>query len=169
MCRRTSASHPHSHKKTTTKNKQKKVIVVAKGQIKKGFHLWSCGELKWRLATNNRQIIVRCDVAVAKKEIVNAPGEEFEYQAEVVSLCIVKSLYIHKEVFLRELVSNASDALDTLRFLSVTELSLLGDAGELQICIKPDPENGTITIPYVVSVMSFCCKNAKALFGLLWP
>ncbi|KAF6134150.1 hypothetical protein GIB67_013547, partial [Kingdonia uniflora] len=41
---------------------------------------------------------------------------------------------------------NASDALDKLRFLSVTEPSLLGDAGELEIRIKPDPKNGTITI-----------------------
>ncbi|MQL25212.1 hypothetical protein EI011_24285, partial [Escherichia coli] len=53
---------------------------------------------------------------------------------------IVHSLYSHKEVFLRELVSNASDALDKLRFLSVTEPSLLGDAGELEIRIKPDPD-----------------------------
>ena len=45
--------------------------------------------------------------------------------------------------------SNASDALDKLRFLSVTEPSLLGDAGELEIRIKPDPDNGTITITYV--------------------
>lgn len=42
--------------------------------------------------------------------------------------------------------SNASDALDKLRFLSVTEPSLLGDAGELEIRIQPDPDNGTITI-----------------------
>ncbi|PQM38658.1 heat shock protein 90 [Prunus yedoensis var. nudiflora] len=59
---------------------------------------------------------------------------------------VVHSLYSHKEVFLRELVSNASYALDKLRFLSVTEPSLLGDAGELQIRIKPDPDNGTISI-----------------------
>lgn len=59
---------------------------------------------------------------------------------------IVHSLYSHKEVFLRELVSNASDALDKLRFLSVTEPSLLGESGELEIRIKPDPDNGTITI-----------------------
>ena len=45
--------------------------------------------------------------------------------------------------------SNASDALDKLRFLSVTEPSLLGDAGELEIRIKPDLDNGTITITYV--------------------
>lgn len=45
--------------------------------------------------------------------------------------------------------SNASDALDKLRFLSLTEPSLLGDSGELEIRIKPDPDNGTITITYV--------------------
>ncbi|GKC95467.1 heat shock protein 90-5, chloroplastic, partial [Tanacetum coccineum] len=59
---------------------------------------------------------------------------------------IVHSLYSHKEIFLRELVSNASDALDKLRFSSVTDPSLLGDAGDLEIRIKPDPELGTITI-----------------------
>ncbi|GMH24229.1 hypothetical protein Nepgr_026072 [Nepenthes gracilis] len=42
--------------------------------------------------------------------------------------------------------SNASDALDKLKFLSVTEPSLLGDGGELEIRIKADPDNGTITI-----------------------
>ncbi|KAI3713498.1 hypothetical protein L1987_72076 [Smallanthus sonchifolius] len=52
----------------------------------------------------------------------------------------------HKEIFNRELVSNASDALDKLRLLSVTDPSLLGDAGELEIRIKPDPEKWIITI-----------------------
>ncbi|KAG9153679.1 hypothetical protein Leryth_008580 [Lithospermum erythrorhizon] len=87
--------------------------------------------------------------AVVEKEVAaESPGEKHEYQAEVSRLMdlIVHSLYSHKEVFLRELVSNASDALDKLRFLSVTEPSLLGDAGELEIRIKPNPDNGTITI-----------------------
>nr|CAA72515.1 heat shock protein [Arabidopsis thaliana] len=90
-----------------------------------------------------------CDAAVAEKETTEeGSGEKFEYQAEVSRLLdlIVHSLYSHKEVFLRELVSNASDALDKLRFLSVTEPSLLGDGGDLEIRIKPDPDNGTITI-----------------------
>lgn len=89
---------------------------------------------------------MRCEAAVAEQE--EATGEKFEYQAEVSRLMdlIVHSLYSHKEVFLRELVSNASDALDKLRFLSVTEPSLLGEAGELEIRIKADPDNGTITI-----------------------
>ncbi|KAH7684075.1 Heat shock protein Hsp90 family protein [Dioscorea alata] len=91
---------------------------------------------------------IRCDAAVAEKDAEETSGEKFEYQAEVSRLLdlIVHSLYSHKEVFLRELVSNASDALDKLRFLSVTDSSLLGDAGELEIRIKPDPDNGTITI-----------------------
>ncbi|CAI0462466.1 unnamed protein product [Linum tenue] len=59
---------------------------------------------------------------------------------------IVNSLYSNKEVFLQELASNASDALDKFRFLSVTDPKFLGDAGELEIRIKPYADNGTITI-----------------------
>ncbi|KAF0913803.1 hypothetical protein E2562_024890 [Oryza meyeriana var. granulata] len=92
----------------------------------------------------------RCDAAVTEKPAgeEEAAGEQFEYQAEVSRLLdlIVHSLYSHKEVFLRELVSNASDALDKLRFLSVTDSSVLSDGGELEIRIKPDPDAGTITI-----------------------
>ncbi|KAL5828563.1 hypothetical protein ACOSQ3_018031 [Xanthoceras sorbifolium] len=113
--------------------------------LRKGF---SCAALRWNLQKSNNRILVRCEAAVAEKEASDTSGEKFEYQAEVSRLLdlIVHSLYSHKEVFLRELVSNASDALDKLRFLSVTEPSLLGDAGELQINIKPDPDNGTITV-----------------------
>ncbi|KAK8627714.1 hypothetical protein V6N13_135316 [Hibiscus sabdariffa] len=110
---------------------------------------FSCTGLRWKLEKRNNRIAVRCEAsAVAEKEAEETSGEKFEYQAEVSRLLdlIVHSLYSHKEVFLRELVSNASDALDKLRFLSVTEPSLLGDSGELEIRIKPDPVNGTITI-----------------------
>ncbi|KAL5179453.1 Heat shock protein 90-5, chloroplastic [Glycine soja] len=104
--------------------------------------------LRWTQRRQGRRdgLAVRCEAAVAEKD--EATGEKFEYQAEVSRLLdlIVHSLYSHKEVFLRELVSNASDALDKLRFLSVTEPSLLGDAGDLEIHIKSDPDNGTITI-----------------------
>ncbi|KAL9668270.1 hypothetical protein QQ045_002649 [Rhodiola kirilowii] len=108
-----------------------------------------CGGLKWRVERKRSGVVVRCEAtAVAEKEEAEATGEKYEYQAEVSRLMdlIVHSLYSHKEVFLRELVSNASDALDKLRFLSVTEPSLLGDTGSLEIRIKPDPDNGTITI-----------------------
>ncbi|KAL6538841.1 hypothetical protein OROMI_025167 [Orobanche minor] len=105
--------------------------------------------LEWKLERKESRVVVRCEAAaVAEKEAPQTDGETYEYQAEVSRLMdlIVHSLYSHKEVFLRELVSNASDALDKLRFLSVTEPTLLGDAGELEIRIKPDPDNGTITI-----------------------
>ncbi|KAG0466658.1 hypothetical protein HPP92_018238 [Vanilla planifolia] len=114
---------------------------------RKGF---AAAGLRWKLGRKrNGQMEVRCDAVVADKEVAEeAGGEKYEYQAEVTRLLdlIVHSLYSHKEVFLRELVSNASDALDKLRFLSVTDPSLLADGGELEIRIKPDPENGTITI-----------------------
>ncbi|KAK1552754.1 hypothetical protein Q3G72_022993 [Acer saccharum] len=113
--------------------------------LRKGF---SCAGLNWNIQKSNDRIVVRCEAAVAEKEAADTSGEKYEYQAEVSRLMdlIVHSLYSHKEVFLRELVSNASDALDKLRFSSVTEPSLLGDAGELEIRIKSDPDNGTVTI-----------------------
>ncbi|KAL9457356.1 hypothetical protein AB3S75_006408 [Citrus x aurantiifolia] len=76
------------------------------------------------------------------------PLEKYEYQAEVSRLMdlIVNSLYSNKEVFLRELISNASDALDKLRYLAVTEPELLKDAVDLDIRIQTDKDNGIITI-----------------------
>jgi heat shock protein beta len=76
------------------------------------------------------------------------PVEKHEYQAEVNRLMdlIVHSLYSNKEVFLRELVSNASDALDKLRYLSVTDPDLIKDGAGLDIRIQTDKENGIITI-----------------------
>jgi len=92
--------------------------------------------------------IARYATTVAQEGTTDEPVEKHQYQAEVSRLLdlIVHSLYSHKEVFLRELVSNASDALDKLRFLSVTDSSLLGNGGELEIRIKADKENGTITL-----------------------
>ena len=59
---------------------------------------------------------------------------------------IVNSLYSNREVFLRELVSNASDALDKRRFLSLTDQDPLSDGDALEIRIRSDPAAGTITI-----------------------
>lgn len=65
--------------------------------------------------------------------------------AQVLSL-VINSLYSNKEIFLRELVSNASDALDKLQFEALTDSDLLAGDTELKIRIVPDPEAGTITV-----------------------
>nr|QBY35568.1 heat shock protein 90C [Dunaliella salina] len=74
--------------------------------------------------------------------------ETFTYRAEVDRLMdmIVNSLYSNREVFLRELVSNASDALDKVRFVSVTNPDVLKGREELEILISADKEKNTITI-----------------------
>jgi molecular chaperone HtpG len=70
----------------------------------------------------------------------------FEADVRQVLSLVVNSLYTHKEVFLRELVSNASDALDHLSFRALTDPSLLGDEKELRIEIVPDRDARTLTI-----------------------
>lgn len=59
---------------------------------------------------------------------------------------VINSLYTNKDIFLRELISNASDALDKLRFLSLTKPELLGDKHEMEVKIDYDPEARTLTI-----------------------
>ncbi|XP_057507238.1 heat shock protein 90-6, mitochondrial-like isoform X1 [Actinidia eriantha] len=90
----------------------------------------------------------RYESTAAASDASDPPVEKYEYQAEVSRLMdlIVNSLYSNKEVFLRELISNASDALDKLRFLSVTDQGLLKDAVDLDIRIQTDKDNGIITI-----------------------
>src|SRR5271154_5648244 len=69
------------------------------------------------------------------------------FQAEVRELLqlMIHSLYSHREIFLRELISNASDANDKLRFLSLSDPSLLGQEGEMAIWIDAVPSAGTLT------------------------
>jgi molecular chaperone HtpG len=59
---------------------------------------------------------------------------------------IIHSLYSHREVFLRELISNACDAIDKVRFESLTDKTLTGADSEFAIRITPDKEAGTLTI-----------------------
>jgi molecular chaperone HtpG len=75
-------------------------------------------------------------------------AQTHSFQAEVsqVLKLVVNSLYSHKEVFLRELVSNASDALDKLRFRALSEPDLMPEGTELRIRIIPNDDARTLTI-----------------------
>jgi len=77
-----------------------------------------------------------------------AKAETHSFQTEVQQLLhlMIHSLYSHKEIFLRELIANSSDACDRLRFASVQNASLMEDAEELSITIAVDKEARTLTI-----------------------
>ena len=79
---------------------------------------------------------------------VEAKKETLGFQSEAKQLLqlMIHSLYSNKEIFLRELISNASDAIDKLRFEALQTSDLLGEDADLRICIDIDKEAGTITI-----------------------
>src|ERR1700722_16584912 len=78
-----------------------------------------------------------------------SPPEKLQFKTELKQLLdlIIHSLYTKKEIFLRELISNAADAIDKLRFESLKNPELLaGGAGDWKIKIIPDEKAGTLTV-----------------------
>jgi molecular chaperone HtpG len=75
-------------------------------------------------------------------------AETYEFQTEVKQLLniIINSLYSNKEIFLRELISNASDAIDKASFQAQTDPDILGDDTEFKIKLAADKENKTLTV-----------------------
>ncbi|XP_059278966.1 endoplasmin homolog [Lycium ferocissimum] len=94
--------------------------------------------------------VVKREAESMSRKTLRASAEKFEFQAEVSRLMdiLINSLYSNKDIFLRELISNASDALDKIRFLALTDKEVLGegDNTNLEIQITLDKEKKILSI-----------------------
>ncbi|WHT18408.1 molecular chaperone HtpG [Crossiella sp. CA-258035] len=106
---------------------------------------------------------------------MTSPTETLEFQSEARQLLqlMIHSIYSNKDTFLRELVSNASDALDKLRLATYRDKDLVADADDLHIEIATDPEARTLTVrdngigmsrEEVVSLIGTIAKSGTAEF-----
>ncbi|KAI1733124.1 hsp90 protein [Ditylenchus destructor] len=87
-------------------------------------------------------------LSVAEVKKLRDSAEKHEFQAEVNRMMklIINSLYRNKEIFLRELISNASDALDKIRLMSLTNPDMLNTAQDVSIRIRADKDNHILHI-----------------------
>jgi len=94
------------------------------------------------------QSIVEDGYSVAEQKLIQQTAEQFGYHADVTRLMdlIINSLYQNRDIFLRELISNASDALDKIRVKALTEPEEMGEKTELDIRISLDLENKLLHI-----------------------
>ena len=72
--------------------------------------------------------------------------KQFKSESKRLLDLMINSIYTHKEIFLREIISNASDAIDKLCFISLTDDKVGLDRGDFKIVLKPDKESRTLTI-----------------------
>ncbi|MEU8076658.1 molecular chaperone HtpG [Catellatospora citrea] len=107
------------------------------------------------------------------------PVETFEFQAEAQQLLqlMIHSVYANKDVFLRELVSNASDALDKLRLQSLIDKELDADTSDLRIELAADPAQRTLTVrdngigmtrDQVIELIGTIARSGTAEFVTRW-
>jgi len=110
--------------------------------------LVACNAEETEAATPVTPVEPAAGLTDAENDQLKDTEEKFEFQAEVSRLMdiIINSLYKKKEIFLRELISNGSDALDKIRFQSISDPSVLGDTKDLDIRIKFDKDARTLTI-----------------------
>jgi heat shock protein 90kDa beta len=99
-------------------------------------------------ASQERPKLEGYDMDEVTQSEIEANKESFSFNADVSRLMdiIINSLYTKKEVFIRELISNASDALDKVRFISVQDPDFLGETPEMEIRIDFDYDAKTISI-----------------------